>query len=69
MLNKLYDTTFLYLSGQSKKSETILKLLKEADYIYLHFPDKSPEPSIEPGFLKRVLISCGYYINMLERYV
>jgi hypothetical protein len=69
LLNKVYDTTFLFLSGQSKESEIILNLLKEADYIYLHFPDKSPEPSIEPGFLKRILISCGYYINMLERYL
>lgn len=69
LLDKLYDKTFLYLSGKSKNSEIILELLKEADYIYLHFPDKSPEPSIEPGFLKRILISCGYYIGILERYV
>ncbi len=69
LLTKLYDKTFLYLSGKSKNSEIILKLIKEADYIYLHFPDKSPEPSIEPGFLKRILISCGYYIGILERYI
>ncbi|MCK5200086.1 MAG: DUF115 domain-containing protein [Spirochaetales bacterium] len=69
LLNRLYDAAYLYLSGRSKKSEIMLKLLKEVDYLYLHFPDKSPEPSIEHGFLKRILISCGYYIKMLERYV
>ena len=69
LLNKLYDTTFLHLSGKSSKSKLILELLKEADYIYLHFPDKSPEPSIESGYLKRILISCGYYINILEKYL
>lgn len=69
LLNKLYDKTFLYLSGKSKNSEIILELLKEADYIYLPFPDKSPEPSIESGFLKRILVSCGYYINILEKYM
>ena len=69
LLNKVYGNTFLYLSGKSKNTEIILELLKEADYIYLHFPDKSPEPSIESGFLKRILVSCGYYINILERYM
>lgn len=69
LLNSLYNNVFLYLSGKSKESGFILKILKEADYIYLHFPDKSPEPSIESGFLKRILISCGYYINMFERYI
>ncbi len=69
LLNKLYDSIYLYLSGKTKKYEIILELLKETDYIYLHFPDKSPEPTIDPGFLKRILISCGYYINILERYI
>lgn len=69
LLNRLYDAAYSYLSGQSKKTEIILSLLKEADYIHLHFPDKSPEPSTETGFLKRILISCGYYINILERYI
>lgn len=68
LLKILYEETFLYLSGKSDKSETILELLKEADYIYLHFPDKSPNPTLEPGFLKRILVSCGYYINILGKY-
>ena len=68
LLNKLYDTIFSYLSGDSTKSDLVIKLLKETDYIYIHFPDKSPEPTLDSGFLKRILISCGYYINILKKH-
>jgi len=69
LLKKLYSETFQYLSAKETNSENLIKLLKEADYIYIHFPDKSPNPTLEPGYLKRILVSCGYYINILERYV
>nr|MDA3940009.1 DUF115 domain-containing protein [Spirochaetia bacterium] len=69
LLNNLYDTTFSYLSGGNTNSELLEKLLKDTDYIHLHFPDKSPEPTLDSGFLKRILISCGYYINILKKYI
>ncbi len=68
LINNLYESVYKYLSGESKDKKEVMVLLKEADYIYLHFPDKNPEPALDPGFLKRILVSCGYYINILKRY-
>ena len=68
LLRNLYDSVFKYLSGEPINSNDILDLLSKTDYLYLHFPDKSPEPSLETGFLKRILVSCAYYMNILERY-
>ncbi len=69
LLKKVYLETYQYLSANEANSENLITIIKEADYIYLHFPDKSPYPTLEPGYLKRILVSCGYYINILERYV
>ncbi len=67
LLKKAYSETFQYLSKQESNSVELITLLKEVDYIYIHFPDKSPYPSLDSGYLKRILVSCGYYINILER--
>lgn len=69
LISNLYDSVYQFLSGESKNEDEIIDLLKQADYLYLHFPDKSPNPSTNTGFLKRILISCGYYMNILERYI
>ncbi|MCD6396117.1 MAG: hypothetical protein J7L71_01135, partial [Spirochaetaceae bacterium] len=69
LLKKVYSEAFQYLSAKGANSENLIKLLKEVDYIYIHFPDKSPYPTLEAGYLKRILVSCGYYINIFERYV
>ena len=69
VLTDLYNSVYEYLAGESENSKELLEFLKEADYLFLHFPDKSPEPTLDPGFLKRILVSCGYYINILKRYV
>lgn len=68
MLSDLYNSVYKYLAGESENSRGLLELLKEADYVFLHFPDKSPEPTLDPVFLKRILVSCGYYINILNKY-
>ncbi len=69
LINELYDSVYSYIAGTSKNGKKIINLLIELDYLYLHFPDKSPEPSLDPGFLKRILISCGYYSNIIKRYI
>ena len=69
LLNNVYEETYQYLAGKSGNKEKLILMLKEADYIYIHFPDKSPEPVVDPGFLKRILVSSGYYISILKRYI
>jgi len=68
LISDLYDSVYLFLSGESKNEKEIINLLMKADYLYLHFPDKSPKPTTNSGFLKRILISCGYYKNILKKY-
>ncbi len=67
LLNKIYNSTFSYLSGKTKEGEALVQLITEADYLYLHFPDKYPYPKTDEGFLKRLLVTCGHYIGILER--
>lgn len=69
LISDLYESVYKYLSGESNEKKVILFLLEEVDYIYLHFPDKSPEPNLDPGFLKRILVSCGYYMNIIKQYI
>ncbi len=69
LLKNVYTKTFRYLSAKPDSSSELIQLLKEVDYIYIHFPDKRPYPILESGYLKRILVSCGYYINILERYI
>ncbi len=67
LLNKIYDQSYSVLSGGTENTQTLLQLLAEADYLYLHFPDKSPLPQTNEGFLKRILVTCGYYISFIEK--
>lgn len=69
LINDLYDFVYTFLAGDSENVKDIIDLLAELDYVYLHFPDKSPEPSLDSGFLKRILVSCGYYSNLIKRYI
>jgi 6-hydroxymethylpterin diphosphokinase MptE-like len=69
LLTEVYEKTYQFLSGKSRNKEKLINILKEVDYIYMHFPDKSPEPSADSVFLKRILVSCGYYINILRKYI
>lgn len=68
ILRNLYDTVYNYLSANLKNIKELIDLLEEADYVYMHFPDKSPHPAIEPEYLKRILVSCAHYISILKRY-
>lgn len=66
LLSLVYSEIFSWLSEKKSNEEKILRLLHKTDYLYLHFPDQSPEPNITPDYLKRVLVSTGHYSNILR---
>ncbi len=65
-LKTLYSGLYLWLSEGKGESEQLLSLLKDEDFLYLHFPDQSPEPKLEPNYLKRILVSASHYLKILE---
>ncbi len=64
-LDHLYSKIYLWLSEKKGDPKEILSLLKDADYLYLHFPDQSPEPKMKSEYLKRILVSITHYLSVL----
>ncbi len=65
-LRTLYSGIYLWLSEHKGKPEQLLEMLKEEDFLFFHFPDQSPDPKLEPHYLKRVLVSASHYMRILE---
>lgn len=50
---------------QESLEKTIMNILKEREYLYLHFPD-GYKPSCEKQFLNRVRIEIDYFIKVIK---
>jgi hypothetical protein len=58
------------LTGKEKPAdsgEEVARLVNEADYLYLHFPDGYRGYRNDPDFLKRVRIELEYFLKVIER--
>ncbi len=55
------------LSRGSASEREATAALEEVDYVYLHFPDPPPLPSVDPGFLKRAVESIDTCRSWIER--
>ena len=66
LLEKLLKTGKDALLGRKTEKELLISLLKETDYLYLHFPDTPPVPYTDHSFIKRVLVSVIRYFNILS---
>jgi hypothetical protein len=58
------------LTGKEKPAnarEEVARLVNEADYLYLHFPDGYRGYRDDPDFLKRVRIELEYFLKAIER--
>jgi hypothetical protein len=83
LLSRLYDAGSRRLSGMApgpsdsagpaargeEKTETLEELYAQADYLFLHFPDTGYDPpkKLEPDMLKRLLVSAGHYLRIIDR--
>ncbi len=83
LLNRLYEAGRQRLSGNApgpidstgpaaardEKTESLEDLYSQADYLFLHFPDTGYDPpaKLEPDMLKRLLVSAGHYLRIIEK--
>lgn len=58
---KLERLKFLLVNGGSQ--DEIIEILKECDYLYIHFADGYKEPSCEKSFLNRVRSEIDFFLK------
>lgn len=54
-------------AGADAGDEALRERIGELDYLYLHFPEADPRPSLERGFLARLLLSAEDFRRRLSR--
>ncbi len=55
------------LTGEKKENkEKLSALIKEADYLYIHFPDFTGEPSMRPDFLNRIRVETDFFLKTIR---
>lgn len=73
LLRRIYDSGRAFLEGRQEGDESsdqrkeLLSRINRAEYLFLHFPDTGSRlRSLDPTTVKRVLVSAGHYIRLIE---
>jgi hypothetical protein len=68
LLERVMETGRRYLAVDQgpEAAREMRRVLEEADYLYLHFPDPPPLPLEDPNFVKRALLSAEEYLYRIR---
>lgn len=69
LLRSIYSQGLAFLEGRLSEAE-ISKLssdIHRCEYLFLHFPETGPSlRRLEPALIKRIMVSTGHYIRVIE---
>jgi uncharacterized protein YeeX (DUF496 family) len=63
-LKSLEELRTILITG--KKTEKIIPIIKEREYLYLHFPDGYKEPTLDISFLNRIRAEIDFFIKDIK---
>ncbi|MDC7125854.1 MAG: DUF115 domain-containing protein, partial [Spirochaetales bacterium] len=66
ILNNTVEMIVNFINNQDSKKTQLLNNLNLINYTWIFFPDASITPSLNITFLKRVLFSASWFINIIE---